>query len=1038
LATGQKPRLIRLDGPPGSGKTCFLAQEAYRLSLETLPQDGLLKGSSTTSAANAHPLTSSILILCANRLNEARLRYELRLARQREGDQAGFRKIRLRQRDQWLFAQLNQALNSPEGGQAAEILEAQEAIVLLSRLLRDIVPIEHPLGYAVRQPGTALTLWRELQTPIQEADAQAFQNPILLDVLEAFEAKTTKANLFRRNQLAGILHEHLLAQPQKAALLRENCFSILIDEAQELSVEQHDLFAFLGCPLTLAGNSSLSIQGYQGACPERFASLAGYENFACESLPPDKPQEVATRQLWHFIQGTLLEKSSNESLSPVPLELPNALSLKAWRASDILAELERLATDLAHFVATAQIKGRPARYGDCAILLRSAQHLPVLLEVLKRQNIPAQAFQETQNPAPELTEAIISFYRLLAGWAADGLSAPTPSGKKETIEEEEAQQWEKRLFKVIEDDSLPPSWLDDFTRWQSLASLSFLRKASAAYSQNSDWLVLWPEAMSALLTPSGDPVGTEALTQFYQATERLQGYYQRTFQQPLSLTEWLAHAPTLSERFYLAPQAGNEENETENPAAVQILKVSQAQGEAFAWVAIPGLVTGDFPLIQQRVLASTDLSTLPHDSETRLLALGMSRARQVLRLSTHRQSLSGRGDGVTVDVQAAPCFEIFRRRTDGHFTLQEESASLPLSDNAISSNPVLALSGWGHLKPQGKDAPVLPAGVEPLILSPSGIKTFMTCPRQFYYSRLLRLPQERSPAATIGELIHSLMERFNRSYQPGNYTAERLSGLARELFALAHDRDKLEAAGYSERDWLRVDSLNELTLMEARQRFQASVEDLERKGFFVRYQTVKAIEAEVPLPRLNTAELPGCQIQGTADALMQFEDGSWEILDYKTYFRRFPASPARCQSHFENFALAALPDGPDISISERFSVKLHPDYPADYQLPLYFLAFNEDPRFRGRLRGAAIQLIRPQAPDKPEQGSIRLELTAQAIMESAPQLLADLQRYVVEPIQNSTSLAINLDSCEYCPYTAVCQEGRAFPEEAGAQQQETP
>jgi superfamily I DNA/RNA helicase/CRISPR/Cas system-associated exonuclease Cas4 (RecB family) len=1010
LDTENKPLLKRLDGPPGSGKTRFLAQEAYRLSRQA--------GEDVLNAA-PEGSSSAIVILCANRLNQARLRHELRLARPAGGEEPGLRKIQVRQIDQWFFAALNQVLAL--SGKNVELLETQEAVVLLGRLMDELVPREHPLGYAARQPETARFLWQELQGAgpsgffeTLESSLHTPQAAIFETVLQAFEERTAAAGLLRRNQLAQAWLQALLGSCEETQRVRDSVHTLLIDEVQELSAAQHAAFAFLGRPLILAGNSKLSIKPDSQACPERFISLEDYTHFSVELLTPQPPQTATIQELWRFTQAALLEPDlAGFEKDAVPL--PEAFTLQAWRAEDRLAEMVALAEDLKRFVASGQVDNRPARYGDCAVLLRSAQSLPLVMEVFKTQGIPYRAFQDIQNPVPELTEAIIDFYRVLAGWKADRLQAPFPASQPGQ-NDSQTLFWEKRLQAALDEEHALPAWRDAYLRWQELCPLSRLQAASATLEQRGDWFALWPEIANLLLFSKNDPVASDALSQFHQATDRLRRYYRKVFQQPLSLTEWLAHAPVLNERFYLAPAVEPEEDESDETPAVRILKVSQAQGEAFAWVAVPGLVTGEFPCLHKSV--GSPFSQNPDESETRLLALAMTRARHALRLSTHFSSLSR--DHVEESVQPAPCFEQFRRRTNGRFLLQNWAASE--STAGPSGEATQRFSLWGQLSLQAEDAPVI-SQEDALVLSPSAIKTYMACPRQFYYAKLLKLPQESSPAATFGQIAHRLMERFNRTFEPGNYTAERLSDLGKQLFAKARHADALLALGFPVEVHRHFESLSELALMETRLRLLASIDDMARKGFFERYGHAKAIEAEVTLPAIAIPGLIGCLIQGTADALVQFEDDRWEILDYKTYSaNKFNTGLDRCQSNFEKYALAALPQDEALTPAQRFADKCKPDYPADYQLPLYFLAFNEDPRFHGKISGAAIEMIRPQFPDKPEQGSIRLALSAEKITDAAPQLLADLQQYVVNPLRSSLTFATNPASCQYCSYVAVCQE----------------
>ena len=51
----------------------------------------------------------------------------------------------------------------------------------------------------------------------------------------------------------------------------------------------------------------------------------------------------------------------------------------------------------------------------------------------------------------------------------------------------------------------------------------------------------------------------------------------------------------------------------------------------------------------------------------------------------------------------------------------------------------------------------------PTYLSPSGIKSYLTCPAKYYYEKVLRLAVSPSPALFLGKMVHSALAAFHRS-----------------------------------------------------------------------------------------------------------------------------------------------------------------------------------------------------------------------------------------------------------------------------------
>jgi len=1023
----EKPYLKRLDAPPGYGKTRFLAREAYCLSLlESLCDSQATEEQSVVGSA--------ILVLAASSLNESRLRSELRLARIDNDGQRGGHKIHVRRLDQWLFIHLNRLLIKE--GKHAELLETQEALVLLSRLLADEVPISDPLGYAARQAETARALWESLSnsrslSAHEDVDSNPARFPAFQKVLNSFEEKTATACLFRRSQLAEALYRKLQSHLEALMALKAQYPIILVDEAQELSQEQHQLLAFLGSSLILAGNSKLSVRSYQGAAPEQLLSLDAYSNFECDDIFLDAPPDLPIKSVWNFVRETLLsnEPSSEAvSFSETPI-------IETWHSVSVLEEMQALVGDLKHFVSESKSREQAPSYNDCSVFLRSARYLPALQAALQEVDIPYHSFPVAENPYPELVNALIQFYRIIQGLAEEGLSAPqTEKSQLSLIVAPEIVQWEEQVQRHLEDEMQPPYWLEAFQQWQEIAPLSFIRDISAQYASGTDWFDLWLDVQERILTAFTDtPETRQILSQFHEAMDRLRQYYYRSLGLQLPLSEWLIHSELLGERFYVPPTVadiGESLEDDDLPPSVRILKIGQAQGEFFSWVAIPGMVSGEFPRLSSALSAS--VRRTQEEAETHLLAMGMTRARQVLRLSTHHHEIAAVGD-LEVAMQVAPYFEQFQVKTKGLLALKETPLSEVLVVEA-SPEALQSQSLWAKLSVQDLLQPVIPND-EILNLSPSAIERYMSCPRQFYYGRLLNIPEEQVSAATFGSLLHSVMERFNRTFEAGNYTADRLSDIVRYFFLLARRSADFLAAGFSQKDWNLLQTLSELELADAYQRMRATVDDMHRKGFFHRYQDLVAIEAEYALPNFAIPGLEKVRIIGRTDALVQFADGTWEILDYKTYSAsKYKASVPKCQENFEIYGLSALPGDAFLSHTKRFGIKRSLTYPAGYQLPIYYLVFNQDPRFQGRLRGGSLEILRPGNMENPEQGSIRLALSSDAIEKAAPQLLADIQNYIVNPIQTAVTFETNPDSCTYCAYTAICDVGSSMGEadEVGA------
>lgn len=306
---------------------------------------------------------------------------------------------------------------------------------------------------------------------------------------------------------------------------------------------------------------------------------------------------------------------------------------------------------------------------------------------------------------------------------------------------------------------------------------------------------------------------------------------------------------------------------------------------------------------------------------------------------------------------------------------------------------------------------------ESLPLTASALKLYLECPRKFFYQHLLGLPGEESEAANLGSIIHSLMEVFNRRFGERPYTPETLRELAHRFFDVETPVEDLKQLGFPSREIRRVQALDPLARHDLQKRLLASIEDLAQKGYF--NQPLQSLQVEEAFEFTVTA-LPGCQVKARIDALLEHPDGTWDIVDYKFYGPdRFSLrDPAKLAERLLS-ACEPLPNG-DLPHRERF--KTSDAKPRDYQLPLYYMATQQDARFQGKIRQLALQIIRPPLPENPKQGAIRVAIDAVELEERIPQLLQDLQQYIVEPIRQGEALAICPGRhCLQCGYLSLCE-----------------
>lgn len=939
----QPPRLLCVDGPPGSGKTRFLAREACRLAHRD---------------TDAHRNGVRILLLAVSSRNARRLRDALTQECIENGlTSADMKRVQVLRLEDWLLSLLKES-DTGESPASTHLLDDHEAAILLHEILRGETPPNHPAAHAIRHPATARALWDQfrdwqahgLQPSLSGTGDAKGITALVQRVYTRFSERTAEAGLVSRSGLANRALQRV-NQPLDASwpdILRKRYDALLVDEAQELSETHHALLARLDTPLTLAGNADLSIRSFRGASPARFADLSPYTGFSVERI----------------------------SLSPRYRADITALKPGFILADDPEDEALAVADALSRFVSRERVGGRPARWSDCAVLLRSVRFRDALTAVFRDRGIPFQ-----QDDALE-----------------------TPFGLQQEI--------------------------GDFFREQ----------IPIRSTEPVDWPALWESLEDALSArqnerqpedDTGEPLErtnvATILKELKVQSIRLDAFYRACFRRSLSIAAWLTHLPVLMEK---TREAESSVPESLRNAGVHLLSLHQAQGEEFPWVAIPFLMSDEFPRtrdwpeflpgLEPRLNAELETEA----EEARLLTVGLTRATQHLLLSAHRTEAG-------VAVQPSPWYETL------YEALKEECATSRIDETAPERERPTASderwngnSLWASLEKQA-ETPMFDTTAT-LSLSVSAIKTYMACPRQFYYRHLLRLPQPGSPAATEGSLTHRLLEVFNRTAKPDNYTAERLKTLIGILFRFTEEPDTVIVAGFTEQDARQLASLSPLKASALQERLLSAADDLERKGYFRRYANFRRIEPEKPLREIALPGLERCRLNGVVDALIQREDGYWDILDYKTFRAAYSSKVSLCKERFREGTLASLPDDEALPHGDRFAARQNAAYPADYQLPLYYSALSQDPAYQGRLNGVALQMIRPHSTDNLEQGAIRLDIPASALEAAKTRLSSDIRRFIAEPILATASFnpAPNPSACGYCPYTAICDAGEPLPENA--------
>jgi len=282
--------------------------------------------------------------------------------------------------------------------------------------------------------------------------------------------------------------------------------------------------------------------------------------------------------------------------------------------------------------------------------------------------------------------------------------------------------------------------------------------------------------------------------------------------------------------------------------AVNLLTVHSAKGLEFPVVFLVNLVNQRFPTSQRReqiplpeelikeILPTGDYHL---QEERRLFYVGMTRAKDRLYLTAANYYGEGK-----------------RERKLSPFVF-EALGKLALTKNKIDkTRNQLSIFDF---KPQEQPAVDLYQASSRLVyLSYSQIDTFNTCPLQYKYKYLLRLPVPPSAAQSFGSSIHQALKDF---YQ---LVLEKKHPQEKDLLAAL--RKNWSSLGYASK------------LHEKRMFSQAKkmLKDFYRKGYDPK---IIPLDLEKKFYLLLTPKL---KIGGVIDRIDKLPDGQIEIIDYKT------------------------------------------------------------------------------------------------------------------------------------------------------------
>ncbi|MBI4142303.1 UvrD-helicase domain-containing protein [Candidatus Uhrbacteria bacterium] len=316
------------------------------------------------------------------------------------------------------------------------------------------------------------------------------------------------------------------------------------------------------------------------------------------------------------------------------------------------------------------------------------------------------------------------------------------------------------------------------------------------------------------------------------------------------------------------------------PEAVRVLTVHAAKGLEFRYVFVVNLIEQRFPSTDRsdpiELPAALTKVIIPEgdahmQEERRLFYVACTRAKEGLYLSyadDYGGTRARKPSRFLKEIGILPA-----RHSEGAQATEESRSMEHVSSSARS------LARLGMTK--GEASP--PTHTLPSRLSFTQLRAYTTCPWQYHYAHVLRIPLRGRWTLSFGQTMHLTLQRFFEAMR------ERLSVEQTTLFSPSHVEGEREGVGQSS----GVPSLDELlNTYDAAwiDDWYASPEqqrDYRENGKRI-LKEFYAKHVEEGWPTVQSTEQPFTvkfdqySVRGKADRIDALPDGGVEIVDYKT------------------------------------------------------------------------------------------------------------------------------------------------------------
>lgn len=644
---------------------------------------------------------------------------------------------------------------------------------------------------------------------------------------------------------------------------------ILIDEFQDTNYAQNELAILLAGEknnITVVGDDDQAIYRWRGAAISNILQFRAHFPKATAIVLTKNyrsTKEILDKS-YALIQNNnpdRLEVAENIDKKLESMRRINGKPVELIYADRVENEAEAVSKKIQSLIGS---KDTPFQYSDVAILVRANIHAEPFSRALSRLGIPYQFLGPGRLfRQPEVKDLIaylkvlynfednVAMYRVLAMDYLDihprDLAAVSNYSKKYGVSLFEASEVTSGV-RVTEGVSVPKPFItrETETKLHGLVSmihrhLGLVKKESAGqilyyFLQDSGLL----QQLTLFKTAREEQIALN-ITKFFNKLKTFEAEHDDA--SVFAVVDWIDLSMNLGE----SPLASDTDWTMNN--AVSILTIHSAKGLEFPVVFLVNLVSQRFPTIARKeqiplpenlikeVLPSGDYHL---QEERRLFYVGMTRARDLLFFTAAQYYGEGKREKkISPFVAEAVGADVVQRQSAA--PRGSETKQLPLID-------------WEKIEEKEGD----PLRQEITYLSYSQLDTFLTCPLQYKYRYMLRIPVPPSAALSFGDTMHRTIKAFYESVRAGDNPSK-------EDLLLLLDKHWLPL-GYRDKAY-------EAKMKSHGKELLAGFYD---KGYDPKRLPEKLEEA------FKIKITPRLTLGGKIDRVDRKPDGSVEIIDYKT------------------------------------------------------------------------------------------------------------------------------------------------------------